>query len=294
MIHPWVGSWRDLNVACSQVARNLHSHSLGILYRGVRYPQCKSITSSLPELNLNLEEVISHHSLLNAINAFDVVKYLNKDGFYLGINLSKEIAQEIFEFAKVTLCYGNNNPNLGFYYSEKKQAQVKYGASFKTGYYDNVALLCSAIKYIESDPLLLEIATQYLESEAIHQENQLWWNFPVESTVYERRRSAQMFERESNGSRSLQFFFYITNVDLCSSPHICVRGSHQSQFLSRLDQPTTFSYQEVIKYYGYQSIIPICGKIGSGFVEDPRCFHKKSPPGSEERLTLQIKFSVKP
>jgi hypothetical protein len=118
-------------------------------------------------------------------------------------------------------------------------------------------------------------------------------DFPVESTVYERRRSAQLFHRESDDSRSIQFFFYITNVDLCSSPHICVRGSHQTKSLSRLDRPNKFSYQEVVKYYGYQILIPICGKVGSGFVEEPRCFHKKSPPGSEERLSLQIKFSVK-
>lgn len=291
-IHPFVGFWREFHVAFSQAAKNLQRHSLGIPQAEVRYPQEKSVISSLAKFDSNREEFIGNHSLLEKININEIINYLNKDGCSLGINLHKEVAQEIWKSAKTTLCYGNNHPNLGFYYSEKEQAQVNYGTSFTTGYYDNTSLPCSVIKYLESDPLLLEIATQYLESEPIHEESQLWWNFPVESTIYERRRSAQMFHRESDDSRCLQFFFYITNVDLCSSPHIYVRGSHQSKFLSRLYQPKEFSYQEVVQFYGYQSIIPICGKVGSGFVEDPRCFHKKSPPSSKERLTLQIRFSA--
>lgn len=296
IIHPWVCSWREFNVAFSQAARNLQLHSLGIIHRGVSHPQYKSLSNSLPELEsnqLNFEEFICPHSLFNKLNISDVVNSLNKNGFALGINLPQEIVLEILNSAKDTLCYGNNNSSLGFYYSEKEQAQIKYGRSFSTGYYDRTAFLCSAIKRIESEPLLLQIATQYLESEAIHEESQIWWNFPVESTVYERRRAAQMFHRESGERRCLQFCFYITNVDLCSSPHICVRGSHQSKSFSRLYRLDRLSYQEVVQYYGYQTVIPICGKAGAGFVEDPRCFHKKSPPGSKDRLTLKIKFSAK-
>lgn len=291
---PFVGSWREFNLACSQAARNLQLHSLRIPQRKVIYPPDQSFNSSVAQFDFQSEKYINSSVIFKKINIIEIINFLNKDGFSLGINLPIEITQEIWEFAKNTLCYGNNNPNLGFFYSQKEQAQVQYATSFATGYYDNTALLCSAIQYLESDPILLTIATQYLESESIHEESQLWWNFPVESTVYERRRSAQRFHRESETRRCLQFFFYITNVDLCSSPHICVRGSHHSKSLSGLYRPKEFSYQEIVQHYGYQSLVPICGKVGSGFVEDPRCFHKKAPPSSQERLTLQIQFSIKP
>lgn len=236
---------------------------------------------------------ISTISTVNAVNLDEVLNSLKKNGFALGIKLPQPILKEIQYFARFTPCYGNGNTNLGFYHADKEKAQVLHGNPFAFASYYNTALLCPAIKKLERDPLLLEIAAKYLQAEPIHQGNQLWWNFPVESSVYERRRAAQMFYSGLNNYRVLKFVFYITDVDLCSSPHVCVRGSHIKKKLSHLFLGRGYSYQQITNYYGYENIVPICGKAGFGFVEDSGCLHKETPPSSKERLTLQIEFAAK-
>ncbi|HEY9653193.1 MAG TPA: phytanoyl-CoA dioxygenase family protein, partial [Coleofasciculaceae cyanobacterium] len=118
----------------------------------------------------------------------------------------------------------------------------------------------------------------------------LWWNFPVESTIYERRRNAQMFHYEPHNRRSLKFLFYLTDVDLCSSPHVCVRGSHIKKKLAHRLFYGGRSHPEIVNYYGYKNIVPICGRAGFGFVEDAACFHKATPPGSKDRLILELTY----
>jgi len=235
----------------------------------------------------------SRESVFETINIDKTINYLKKQGFSLGINLPQEVVQEITDFGRNTPCYGNKNPKMGFYYADKEQAQTKYGKPLLIGSYYNTALLCPAIKKLESDPNLLEIAAKYLEAEPIHQGNQLWWSFAVESSIYERRRAAQVFHQDLDNRRVLKFLFYLTDVDLCSSPHVCVRGSHVKKKLSNRFLRRGHSHQEIAEYYGYENIVPICGKAGLGFVEDSLCFHKGTPPGSRDRLVLQIEFAVK-
>jgi len=239
------------------------------------------------------QSITNSHSVIENINIDKTVCNLKKDGFYLGINLPQHIVQEILDFALITPCYGNKKSNLGFYYSEKEQAQAQYGKPLVAGSYYNTALLCPAIKKLENDPTLLAIAAKYLETEPVHQGNQLWWSFAVESSIYERRRAAQVFYHDLDDRRLLKFFFYLTDVDLCSSPHVCVRGSHIKRKFSRRFLRGGCSHQEIAGYYGYENIVPICGKAGLGFVEDSLCFHKATPPGSRDRLILQIDFAVK-
>lgn len=48
--------------------------------------------------------------------------------------------------------------------------------------------------------------------------------------------------------------------------------------------------KDIIDYYDAKNIVTLCGKAGFGFVEDPSCFHKGTPPNHRTRLMLQIKF----
>lgn len=241
----------------------------------------------------NTLSLINKTSVWKKLNTNPIVDRLKQDGFSLGINLPHNLLQEIREFSLKNPCYGNGITNLGFYYPDKKQAEAKHGNSFFSGKYYNTASLCPAIKKLESDPSLLAIAAEYLQAEPIHQGNQLFWTFPTESTIYERRRKTQMFYYNSDNCRLLKFSFYITDVDLCSSPDVCVKGSHLKKKFSHLLLRTRgCSYQDIVGFYGYKNIVPICGKAGLGFVRDTLCFHNGNPPSSKERLTLEIIFAA--
>jgi len=247
--------------------------------------------------NSNLNEVQSYYcqdSIFKTIDLNETILSLKEKGISRNLNLPAQIIQEIRDLALTKPCHETNNPRFSFDASEKEQVMMQTGKQLIRGIYDNTILSCPTIKKLETDSTLLAIAATYLNAEPIHQDTQLWWSFAVESTLYERRQEAQRFYRATNNPCSLTFYFYLTDVDLCSNPHVCVLESHRKKKLAYRFLSKDYSLQDISKYYGYPNITSICGKAGFGFVEDARCVRKKSSPSSSDRLTLELKFTAKP
>ncbi len=232
------------------------------------------------------------YSVFSKIDVDEAVTQIKTEGFYLGLQLPEETVKEILEFATNTACYGNRKSQLGFYYHEKKQAEIQSQKKIKVGCYFNTAQLCPAISKLQNDSQLLAIATRYLEREPIHQGNQLWWSFAGVSSDWERRQNAQMFHYDLDDYRFLKFFFYLTDVDEKSGPHICIRGSHKNKKLSHVLLRKRETDKDIIDWYGEESVVAICGQAGFGFIEDPLCFHKGLTPSHKDRLLLQIEFAT--
>lgn len=296
LISSLINSWTELQAILSAVVNYPSSQPIRLFNHQVNQlnTEVENSKSSFQNYPVITQSITQDQSIFKTINIEEILTLLRKDGFCLGIKLPQYFVQEIWELVLSTPCYGNGNKKLDFYYFEKALAEVKYNKSFVKGNYDNITIICPKIKQIESDPVLLEIATQYLEDKPLYQETKLFWRFPREANIYERRPANQKFHYHLNNSRRLRFLFYITDVDLCSSPHVCVRGSHIKKKLSHQFLRRGCSQQELKQYYGYKNIIPICGKAGLGFAEDPLCFHQGHPPASKDRLTLQIDFALKP
>jgi hypothetical protein len=290
IIHPLLDSWREFQSLLSERAKDSTLNLLKALPYNIN--QFKALTNNPQSLGyVPPKKLINSSESISEVNLDTTLHSLKLDGFFLGTNLQKNLVQEIWKFAINTPCYGNGNKSAEFYYHDQEQVKVQE-KSLAFASYSNAALLCPGIKKLTSDPILLEIAANYLEAKPIYQESQLWWNFPVKSSIYERRHAVQKFHYH-NDYRRLRFLFYITDVDLCSSPHISVRGSHLKKTLSHRFLTRGCSQPEIRKYYGYENIVPICGKAGFGFAENPLCFHKENPPGSKDRLTLQIEFATR-
>lgn len=248
------------------------------------------------------------HSLFEKIQVDDVVESLKKDSFSLNLNLPETILQEILEFASTTNCYGDGEHHLGFSYTEKEKAEYKCGRTFKRGDYFNSNLLCPAIKKLGNDPKLLEIAAKYLGGTPVQTGSRLWWLFSLDeqeqhlllekmrflSFQGSTREGAYFFHYDLDDYQFLKFFFYLTDVDVYSGAHVCVRGSHKKKKLAHL---LSFfrrsSDEEIVDYYGAENVVPICGKAGFGFAEDTFCFHKAMIPTRKDRLMLQIQFALK-
>jgi hypothetical protein len=238
----------------------------------------------LPALN-------ESNSLFQDVNIDDVVNNLKTEGLYLGINLPQDIVKEIVEFAHSTACYGNGKTNMGFFYHQKQQAQIKSGKDFIIGSYFNTSLLCAAIQKLQNDPKLLAIAAKYLEAQPVNQGSLMWWSFSGKRTYRQQSQSAQIFHYDLDDYRFLKFFFYLTDVDDNSGPHVCIRGSHNKKKLSHLWLRKRETDQDITNYYGSESLVKICGKAGFGFAEDTLCFHKGITPTHKDRLILQIEFA---
>lgn len=203
---------------------------ISIVSRFVFFRNLIKSLSRIPKLNY----YDLHESLFQHIDVDQVVNSLNKYGCYLGIKLPKIIYQEIIMFARSKNCYGNLDSKCGFLYSQKKQAEEKNKAPFSTATYFNVNSFCPAIKRLSNDPAIRIIAAKYMKTEPIFTDARLWWTFPVDEKNYDVTKTASFFHYDSDDYSCLRFFFYLTDVDSQSGPHICIRGSHIKKKLRKL------------------------------------------------------------
>ncbi len=237
---------------------------------------------------------IQRSSCLDSIEEDKIVDILKKDGLYVGINLPNKLVKQIRDYANTSRCYGNKKPQFSFHHLEKEIAEKKYNQTFIIGDYLDVAKDCPAVKQIENDPKLLEIAAKYLKAKPVHLSTKLWWSYATEASLSDRLDFAQVFfHYDFIDYHSIQFFFYLTDVEIWNGSHVCVLGSHKNKKLTH--QLSFFAGQsdrDIIDYYGCNALKFVCGKAGLGFAEDPYCFHKGIPPSKVDRLILKIVFGV--
>jgi hypothetical protein len=233
-------------------------------------------------------------SVFKDINVDQVVTSLETDSYCSGINLPQSVVQEILDFTKSAICYGDRDTNLSFVYSEREKLEAKIGRPLRLGSYFN-AEACPAVKKLERDPGLLAIAAKFLGAPPIHMATEIWWSFPAEATQMERLKAAQVFHYDLDDYRFIKFFFYLTDVDLSGGPHILIRGSHKNKKFSHQllgVRCASKDDNEIVNTYGAENLVTICGPAGLGFVEDSTCFHKGTLPTGKERLLLQIEYAI--
>ena len=136
---------------------------------------------------------------------------------------------------------------------------------------------------------LLPLAYRVLGSETAFLGSRIWWSFPRTGSGEDELQSGRRFHFDLYSWRSLSAFFYLSDVDVQSGPHVCVAGSHRRKLLRhRLSFRRWRQDAEILAAYGGESVRTILGPAGSGFLEDPTCFHKATPPERNPRLILQL------
>lgn len=234
-------------------------------------------------------------SIFPKVNTDKAVKSLQKDGYYLGLKLSPSVFQKILNFAYSAEMKTTSTPEIRFTYAEKNKAEIKYQQDIIMANYVDSSSRCDAIKQLETDPKLLEIAAKYLGSNPIHIRTILGWCFPASRENYQKLGKfgvpINFFHCDLDDYRTIKFFFYFTDVDESSGAHICMRGSHHKRNFRHYFY-RSHSDRSIIDYYGAENVVPICGEAGFGFAEDPFCFHRGTPPIARPRLMLQMLFAL--
>jgi Phytanoyl-CoA dioxygenase (PhyH) len=234
----------------------------------------------------------SKKSILPNLNTHGIVDTIKRDGYYAGLELSPDIVTDLVNFASTAICYGNRNPTQGFSYQDKTRILAE-NPSFLLGAFYNLNVLCPIVKRIEEDPQILAIATHYLKSKPILQGTNMWWSFATNASEKERSKAAQMYHMDLDDYRFIKFFFYLTDVDEHSGPHVIVKGTHNSKKFAHQLKMQRFSDREIVTNYGADRITMLCGSAGYGFIEDTLCFHKGYPPHSQDRLVIQVEFGLR-
>lgn len=223
-----------------------------------------------------------------------IVRELRDTGYSLGINLSPVAVSDILKYAQSNQVYAYGDPSLGFDLTDKAGCELWLNKEILIAKYYNFHNLPIFKDIIESS-LVKEIAAAYLGKTAKPIATQLWWTFPAEVDDRTRSQAAHYFHRDVDAWGFVKFFFYLTDVGEGGGPHVFVRGSHrpklwQQFFRERLRvqrQPDT----KVRTWFGDESVTPIYGEAGVGFVADTFAFHKGQSPDIKSRLLLCLVYA---
>ena len=93
----------------------------------------------------------------------------------------------------------------------------------------------------------------------------------------------------------VKFFFYLTDVNATSGPHVIVRGSHRVKHHASIADALRvrrYTDEEVASAFEPDKIVSITGQAGTGFAEDTLCIHKGETPTKHARLLLQLQYAL--
>jgi hypothetical protein len=236
--------------------------------------------------------LLNTNSMFGELGVEKVVQGLKRDGVFLGLRLPGSTVESILNFAATAPCFGNLKEDLGFSLERRKDAEASSGQKFVLGGYFNSASVCPAIGNLHQDPFLWAVAEGYLGTRPRYLGHYLWWSFSGERSHSEQNLYAQLYHFDLDDYASLKFFFYLTDVDDASGPHVVVRSSHRLKNFRHQIMYRRIRDGEVSHLYGEENILKIRGRAGEGFAEDSYCIHRATTPSGRDRLILQLQFSI--
>lgn len=234
---------------------------------------------------------IQDKSIFTGISVKKTVIAMQNCGVGFGLQLSTNMVEEISNFASRTPCI---EPGFHEEFLAKavKDGCLQGGRYVMRGLVNNVKN-CQAIEQIVHDPLLLKIVRKYLTYWPTLITQHLTWSFASSMPEAEIKKSypPTNFHYDIAGYNFMTAYFYITDIDIDSGPHVMIKYSHQQKPLQMLLASNCQPDDAIFNYYGKENQTVITGARGFGFVQDPSCFHKVKPPVTSNRLILQIRYS---
>jgi hypothetical protein len=265
-----------------------------------RFPAARALAVQLRRAG-NSRSVAAYMQALQPTSEFfpgvdraAIATTLEHDGVALGLNLPRSAVDAFLDFAANNPVWANRDRELGFQPDRLSTAQAALGRNILLGQYFNVRRDFSVAQRLADDPVLRWIAARYLGTMPRLIGVNLWWSYPVVSSAEERNDAAQMFHYDLDDFKFIKFFFYLTNVDEHSGPHVVIKGTHRRKtFTSTLDRLKVRRYtdQEIAAIYPKDRILPIVGPAGTGFAEDTLAIHKGRSPANP-RLTFHVQFAL--
>jgi hypothetical protein len=148
------------------------------------------------------------------------------------------------------------------------------------------------VQALMMDPVLINIARNYLQSEPIFDFPAMWW-----STAFSKEASseaAQLYHFDMDRVKWLKVFIYLNDVTMDNGPHSYIRGSHKvgakpAQILKR--GYVRIEDKELAPFYKKEDFITLTGDRGEIFAGDTKCWHKGNPLKKGDRLVLEFQYT---
>ena len=233
-------------------------------------------------------------TLIQDVDVDEAARAIYQDGFFPGLQLRKDVVEQLLTFSSMATCYADGSPDLPFRYGEKETVERQSGRNLKLGKYLHAFSASPVLQSLASDPQLRAIARKYLRTEPVLVSARMWWSFCGPTDPQQQMRDGQGFHYDIDGYRALAFFFYLTDVGPTNGPHVYVRGSHTRKLLRHIVSIYKGRNDaEIERVYGLERQVVCCGPAGSGFAEDIFGFHKGQHPQTSDRLIVQLRFGLR-
>ena len=115
----------------------------------------------------------------------------------------------------------------------------------------------------------------------------MWWSIAGK----DKAKDAQLFHRDVDDIKFCKVFVYLTDVGPNDGPHTYVRGSSNTNKLTIIRR---YEDQEINKAFGKENVLYLTRPRGSYFLVDTYGFHKGTLPIDNDRLLLQVQYSINP
>lgn len=148
------------------------------------------------------------------------------------------------------------------------------------------------VQNLLADKSILQFAQDYLGGVPILDIVTMWWHTAYSSAPD--KHAAQWFHFDLDSLKWIKFFFYLTDVNPESGPHIFVPGTHigaKIPFRLRKKGYTRLTDQEVSAFSDASNWKEFVGSKGTLIVEDTRGLHKGKHVLKGDRLLFQLQFS---
>jgi hypothetical protein len=208
---------------------------------------------------------------------------LTHEGFtILDKKLSHERIEGIVNYSKHIKCYDT-------YSSESREVDPKNPPSeTHVAYYRREDLVkFKPVMEIANDPAILKIVQEFLGAKPTISNINMWWSFGGRKQA----EHAQLFHRDLDDWRFCKLFIYLTDVSDKSGPHVYVKNTSKSPHFRKIRR---YSDNEIELKFGKDNVIRFIDKKGAAFIVDTYGFHKGLLPESDDRLLLQIQYSLHP
>lgn len=233
---------------------------------------------------------LSKPSIFDGFCVDDAVQSVKLKSVSFGLQLPFNMTHSIYEYAVKNFCFEPGYPER-FKVDDIRDGHLGDRPVFRAlvGDLGN----CKVIEEIAQDPILLKIAAGCLGYYPTFVTSHLTWsivsNLPLEEI--KKCYPPATFHYDIAGYNFVTAYFYITDVDLESGPHVMICNSHRNKPLCLLLLSGRHSDETIDRHYGRENEMAIVGQAGFGFFQDPSCFHKLIPPVKHNRLLFQIRYS---
>ena len=201
---------------------------------------------------------------------------------YLGKILTNDVIDNITESIKSLECHDTWKPELGNF-KLNDVTEETHTASFK-----REDLIKEKIIFdVANNEGVLRIVEDYLGATPTISNVNAWWSFGGRKKAQE----AQNFHRDNDDIKFCKLFIYLTDITEKSGPHIYVENTVNSDKLREIKR---YKDEEVIEAFGESAVKTLVYPKGHAFIEDTYGIHKGLLPVSENRLLLQIQYSISP